>query len=163
VEIGAILSTPAKLPRFFPERYHIMFGIGMPELLLILALALIVIGPKKLPDIARALGRGLAEFRRATDELKHTFHEESRASETRDKLLRDGKIQPPGASPEPYSEEQKAPVPDAPEPRKPDDSDSKEPAVSEEKETPEPELKKSVEPEVKKPTESELKEPSNGG
>ena len=38
-----------------------MFGIGMPELLLILALALIVIGPKKLPDIARALGRGLAE------------------------------------------------------------------------------------------------------
>jgi Tat protein translocase TatB subunit len=124
-----------------------MFGIGMPELLLILALALIVIGPKKLPDIARALGRGLAEFRRATDELKHTFHEESRASETRDKLLRDGKIQPPGASPDPYSEEQKAPVPDAPEPRKPDDSDSKEPAV----------------PEVKKPTESELKEPSNGG
>ena len=148
-----------------------MFGIGMPELLLILALALIVIGPKKLPDIARALGRGLAEFRRATDELKHTFHEESRASETRDKLLRDGKIQPPGASPEPYSEEQKAPVPDAPEPRKPDDSGSKEPAtpeakepaVPEEKETPEPEAKERTEPEVKKTPEPEVKEPSNGG
>ena len=47
-----------------------MFGIGMPELLLILALALIVLGPRKLPEIARALGKGLAEFRRATDELK---------------------------------------------------------------------------------------------
>jgi sec-independent protein translocase protein TatB len=47
-----------------------MFGIGMPELLLILALALIVLGPKKLPELARALGKGLSEFRRATDELK---------------------------------------------------------------------------------------------
>jgi Tat protein translocase TatB subunit len=47
-----------------------MFGIGMPELLLILALALIVLGPKKLPELARALGKGMAEFRRATDELK---------------------------------------------------------------------------------------------
>ncbi len=47
-----------------------MFGIGMPELLLILAVALIVLGPKKLPEIARALGRGLAEFRRTTDDMK---------------------------------------------------------------------------------------------
>jgi len=47
-----------------------MFGIGMPELLLILALALIVLGPKKLPELARALGKGMSEFRRATDELK---------------------------------------------------------------------------------------------
>lgn len=81
-----------------------MFGIGMPELLLILALALIVIGPKKLPDIAKALGRGLAEFRRATDELKNTLHEESRTAETREQLLKEGKIQPPGASADPYPE-----------------------------------------------------------
>ncbi len=51
-----------------------MFGIGMPELLLILAVALIVLGPKKLPELARALGKGLAEFRRATEELKDEFH-----------------------------------------------------------------------------------------
>ncbi|MEE9144288.1 MAG: TatA/E family twin arginine-targeting protein translocase [Candidatus Binatia bacterium] len=52
-----------------------MFGIGMPELLLILALALIVLGPRKLPEIARSLGKSLAEFRRATDELKEEFHQ----------------------------------------------------------------------------------------
>jgi TatA/E family protein of Tat protein translocase len=55
-----------------------MFGIGMPELLLILGLALIVLGPKKLPELARALGKGLAEFRRATDELKSEFRQMER-------------------------------------------------------------------------------------
>ncbi len=50
-----------------------MFGIGMPELILILGLALIVLGPKKLPELAKTLGKGLAEFRKATDELKDEF------------------------------------------------------------------------------------------
>jgi len=45
----------------------------MQELLLILAIALIVLGPKKLPEIARTLGRGLSEFRRATGELKESI------------------------------------------------------------------------------------------
>ena len=58
-----------------------MFGIGMPELLLILGLALIVLGPKKLPELAKALGKGLAEFRRATDDLKEEFRQMEREVE----------------------------------------------------------------------------------
>lgn len=46
-----------------------MFGIGVPELLVILVVALIVLGPKRLPDVAKALGKGLAEFRKATADL----------------------------------------------------------------------------------------------
>jgi len=75
-----------------------MFGIGMPELLLILALALVVIGPKKLPDIAKALGRGFAEFKRATDEFKSTLQEEARTAETRAKIEK-GDSPPPADSP----------------------------------------------------------------
>ena len=54
-----------------------MFGIGMPEMFLILAIALIVIGPKKLPDLAKSLGRAFAEFKRATSELKESFEIDS--------------------------------------------------------------------------------------
>ena len=50
-----------------------MFGIGMPELVLILVVALIVVGPKKLPDLGKALGRGIKEFRKAASELKDTL------------------------------------------------------------------------------------------
>ena len=54
-----------------------MFGIGMPEMLLILAIALIVIGPKKLPDLAKSLGRALREFKKATSELKDSLEIDS--------------------------------------------------------------------------------------
>lgn len=47
-----------------------MFGIGMPELIVIFIVALLVFGPKKLPDLGKALGRGLAEFKRASEDLK---------------------------------------------------------------------------------------------
>lgn len=52
-----------------------MFGIGMTELLVILVVALIVFGPTRLPELARSLGRGLAEFRRASTDLRRSFDE----------------------------------------------------------------------------------------
>ncbi len=50
-----------------------MFGIGMPEMILILAVALIVIGPKKLPDLAKSMGKALGEFKKATSDLKESM------------------------------------------------------------------------------------------
>jgi Tat protein translocase TatB subunit len=50
-----------------------MCGIGMQELILILVVALIVIGPKRLPDLARALGKAMGEFRRATDDIRESL------------------------------------------------------------------------------------------
>ena len=50
-----------------------MLDIGLSELLIILAVALIVLGPKKLPEVARSLGRGLAQFRRASEDLRRSI------------------------------------------------------------------------------------------
>lgn len=47
-----------------------MFGLGMQELIVILIIGLLVVGPSKLPELAKALGRGIAEFRKTTEELK---------------------------------------------------------------------------------------------
>jgi Tat protein translocase TatB subunit len=63
-----------------------MFGIGMPELLLILAVALIVIGPKKLPDLARSLGKAMGEFKRATNDLKQSIEKDTGLDEVRQNL-----------------------------------------------------------------------------
>jgi sec-independent protein translocase protein TatB len=55
-----------------------MFNIGLPELLIIVAIALIVFGPNKLPELARAFGRAMREFRKATEEVKESFEAETR-------------------------------------------------------------------------------------
>ena len=57
-----------------------MFGIVIPDMLVILALALIVIGTKKLPDLAKSLGRAIREFKRATNEFKETIQLDSEIS-----------------------------------------------------------------------------------
>ena len=55
-----------------------MFNIGLPELLIILAIALIVFGPNKLPELAKAFGKAMREFKKATEEVKQSFEAETR-------------------------------------------------------------------------------------
>ena len=62
-----------------------MFGpIGMPELIIIFTLALIIFGPRKLPELGKSLGRTLSEFKRASNEIKSTLEEEIRIEEQRE-------------------------------------------------------------------------------
>jgi TatA/E family protein of Tat protein translocase len=72
-----------------------MFNIGLPELLIIAAIALIVFGPNKLPELAKAFGRAMREFRKATEEVKGSFEAETKDIEelkdtlTQENLLAD--------------------------------------------------------------------------
>lgn len=58
-------------------------SLGIPELLVIFVIALIVFGPRRLPELGRSLGKGIAEFKKATNELQNTLEEEVRADELR--------------------------------------------------------------------------------
>jgi Tat protein translocase TatB subunit len=99
-----------------------MFGIGLPELILIMAVALIVVGPDKLPELAKSLGKGIVELKKAASSLKESFDEEvgdesdwkeaTRDQQTPDpKLLEAYKNLPDNATPEksePFVEETEA-------------------------------------------------------
>ena len=62
-----------------------MFGsIGMPELIIILVIALIIFGPRKLPELGRSLGKSIGEFKRASNELRNTLEEEIRVEDRKE-------------------------------------------------------------------------------
>ena len=71
-----------------------MFGIGMPEMILILAVALIVIGPKKLPDLAKSLGKAMGEFKKATSDLKDSMQMDTELKEVKSAFDDIGKAAP---------------------------------------------------------------------
>ena len=61
-----------------------MWNIGMPELIIILVIALIIFGPRKLPELGRSLGKSIGEFKKASNELRHTLDEEIRMEDQKD-------------------------------------------------------------------------------
>jgi sec-independent protein translocase protein TatA len=88
-----------------------MFGIGMPELIVILVILLIVIGPQKLPDLAKSLGKGLAEFRRATDDFKRNVEETAKAhEEEKEKIAQESIVTEKAPETEKSAEEKKEKV-----------------------------------------------------
>ena len=79
-----------------------MFGsIGMPELIIILVIALIIFGPRKLPELGRSLGRSINEFKKASNELRSTLEEEIRVEEQKEHVTAAASATPPAATPPP--------------------------------------------------------------
>jgi TatA/E family protein of Tat protein translocase len=83
-----------------------MGNVGLPELIIIFTIALIVFGPRKLPELGKSLGKSIAEFKRASNELRNTLDEEIRAEERKNAVAQ----QPPAQLQE-ASRTYDAPVP----------------------------------------------------
>jgi Tat protein translocase TatB subunit len=80
-----------------------MFGIGMTELVVIFAIGLIVLGPKRLPELARSLGRGIAEFRRASTDLRREFMDATEEVRIAHPQLGQPEQAPPQTTPQPQA------------------------------------------------------------
>jgi TatA/E family protein of Tat protein translocase len=76
-------------------------SIGMPELLIIFLIALVIFGPRKLPELGRSLGKSLAEFKRASNELRSTLEEEIRLEDQREPQKTAQTIHTPQSTPVP--------------------------------------------------------------
>ncbi|HKG23761.1 MAG TPA: twin-arginine translocase TatA/TatE family subunit [Blastocatellia bacterium] len=74
-----------------------MGNLGWPEIMIILVLALIVFGPRKLPELGKSLGQGLAQFRKASEDFKRTWEDEVELEKSR--------IEPPPPDPEPPADD----------------------------------------------------------
>jgi TatA/E family protein of Tat protein translocase len=82
-----------------------MFGsIGMTELVIILVIALIIFGPRKLPELGRSLGKSIGEFKRASNELRSTIEEEIRVEETKERATTAAAATPPSTTAAPASD-----------------------------------------------------------
>ncbi len=78
-----------------------MFGsIGMPELIIIFVIALIIFGPRKLPELGKSLGRSLNEFKKASNDLQHTLEQEIKIEEQKETAARAVQTEPPVSTPE---------------------------------------------------------------
>ena len=79
-----------------------MFGsIGMPELIIILVIALIIFGPRKLPELGKSLGRSINEFKRASADLQNTLEQEIKLEEQRETIEKpkEDRFTPPSEAP----------------------------------------------------------------
>lgn len=75
-----------------------VFGIGLPEMMLILVVALLVFGPKKLPEIGRSLGKALRGFQEASKEFESEFKREAEQIEKATQVSMEAKLEPPTPS-----------------------------------------------------------------
>src|SRR5262244_2646349 len=88
---------------FLRKQGRMLGSIGMPELIIIFVIALIIFGPRKLPELGKSLGKSIAEFKKASNELRNTLEEEIRIEEQKekDKEQRDREATPRTAEPSP--------------------------------------------------------------